>query len=146
MSLLLGPVYPQGAPPAGVVSFGGDEVDGYLTAYWTISYDGSIYQQTAANQRAVATGVWIDPQVGMNLYECRATQLDTSPPNGTYNTWLDLGTTASSWGFSATAQRPIPINTVFPDKTGTFFLEIRRKSDQVVVASGNVIVAMGGNA
>lgn len=144
---LLGPIYGYDTTPApGAVSFAGDSVSGYLAAYWTISYNGFIYKQQAANQRAFQDGSWIDPQVGMAGYECRATAIDTNPPKGTYNAWLDLAGQAYSWGFQATTQHPIPINTVFPDKTGSFHIEIRRKSDQVVVASGDVTVEMGGNA
>jgi hypothetical protein len=147
VSLFLAPIYSFNTTPApGAVAFGGDEVLGYLVAYFTISYDGFIYHQTASNQRAVRAGAWCNPQVGMSDYECRATQLDTSRPVGTYGTWLDLATTAHTWGFAAGSGGRVPINTVYPDKEGSFLLEIRRKSDQVVVASGNVLIEMSGNA
>ena len=42
---------------------------------------------------------WIDPQVGMDQFDVRATLLSgPAPPIGTLNTWLNLGTDRT-WGY-----------------------------------------------
>jgi hypothetical protein len=43
-------------------------------------------------------GPSIDPQVGMELYEAKATPLTTLIPPGSYDTWLDLAM-GWSWGW-----------------------------------------------
>jgi hypothetical protein len=150
VSLLLGPVYDGGAPANGTVAFAGDDVVGFMAACWTLGFDGWIYKQHGRNQAAVRDGAWIDPQVGMNLYEVRATATDTTPPDGTYDTWLDLGN-SWSWCFHLFATDPYwrdeaTGTRTAEDKEGVIFIEIRRKSDEVVIASGNVDVFAAGNA
>jgi hypothetical protein len=150
VSLLLGPIYNSGPPGAGAVIFAGDEVVGFMAAYWTLGFDGGIYKQHGKTTAAVRDGSWIDPQVGMNLYEARATALDTSPPSGTMDVWLDLGN-SWTWGVSSFASNPYwnDRNTgerIAEDKEAFFHIEIRRKSDQVVIAEGDVHVFAAGNA
>lgn len=168
MSLLIGPHYDGGAPAPGGVSFADVAVNGYLAAYFWIGNDGLLYETTRNNTQAKdLIGSWIDPQVGMNLYECRATALDLDPPGGAYGMWLDLGQT-QSWGWtlkygtgsgtlggSNDGPRfvlPSPFgvegDTYYEPvagRQGSFLLEIRRKSDGVVVDSGTVSVSAGGD-
>jgi hypothetical protein len=145
VSLLLGPIYVDGAPEPGAVGISNDEVDGYLIAIWTIANDGLIYHRSGQGgntyQPPLPSAVWISPQVGMNLYECRAQAIDTMRPIGTYDTWLDLAQ-SWSWGW----QMAVRGTQTVTDKEGSFQLEIRRKSDQVVVASITVLVSAAGNA
>jgi hypothetical protein len=70
-------------------------------AHFLIQNDGAYYQR--ADGLLTPLGAWISPQVGMSLYECRATALDLNPPPGSYNTWLDLAQ-SWSWGWSLQPQ------------------------------------------
>jgi hypothetical protein len=115
---------------SGVV-FAGDSCVGTRNAVWTLSFNGYIYKQTDSGF-AAQSGPWIVPQVGMSDYEVRATLLDGFG-GGTLDTWLDLGA-GQSWGFTNRDT----------DREGTLLIEIRRKSDHVVVASGNVTIFATG--
>lgn len=146
MSLLLGPIYSSTAAP-GAVGFGDYEVDGFMTAYFTLAGDGFAYQIVRSGTRSPAIGPWITPQVGMNLYECMATQLDTRPPTGRFGEWLDLANTWS-WGYPAPPSRTSEgfVQPVINDRTSTFQIDIRRKSDGFVVDTFNVTLFATGNA
>lgn len=127
MSLLLAPNYPQGsAPGVGAPALADETVEGLRRAQYQLGFDGWIYHNVA---RDVA---WISPQVGMDTFECRATAVDLSPPPGTYDTWLDLAN-SWVWGWAASA-----------GNDGSFLIEIRRKSDLVVVASATIQIIVDG--
>jgi hypothetical protein len=99
VSLLLGGVYPVTAAAPGGVAFGDVTAEGTYRAFFLIQNDGAYYQR--ADGILTQLGAWISPQVGMNLYECRATANDITPPPGTYGTWLDLAQSWSwGWNFS----------------------------------------------
>lgn len=141
MSLLLAPIYSQGAPPPpGNVALVDQSVSGWQVAEFLIANDGNLYSKI--NNTApggILLGPWINPQVGMNLYECRASQIGTRRANGIYDTWLDCG---NSWDWST----DLGIGGTFHRATSniSFLLEIRRKSDAVVVASCTVSLEADG--
>jgi hypothetical protein len=156
VSLFLASIYPTGAPANGATGLDAAYfVSGYLFAEFIIGNDGILYgQEGAQNATRQPIGPWIDPQVGMSLYECRATAQDTTPPSGTYDEWLDL---AQTWGWALDVRQGRtrawgdigisgPLTETWTDKEGTFLLEIRRKSDQVVVSTTEVTVSAAGNA
>jgi hypothetical protein len=119
-----------------VVALVDDSVGGDLKAKWRIANDGWIYHSEDAP--FVPAYAWITPQSGMELYECRATatSLEWPPLGEQYNVWLDLAQ-SWTWGWGAVA-------TLHAGHSGSFLLEIRRKSDLVVVASCNVDIAASG--
>lgn len=69
-------------------------------AVWKISNDGFTYKDRGYEPEGfVQSFSWIDPQVGMDQYDVRATLISgPAPPIGTLNTWLNLGTDRS-WGY-----------------------------------------------
>lgn len=112
------------------VTFSGDSVVGTRYAQWTLSFDGYIYKRHNSGA-AVQSGSWISPQIGMSDYEVRATLVSGDDPGGSQGVWVDVGQT---WGFTDTDI----------DQSCTLLIEIRRKSDHVVVASGNVNIFAAG--
>lgn len=162
MSLLLAPRYSIDVVAPGGVAFGDVTVEGTYRAHFIIQNDGFYSQR--ADFVLTPLGAWISPQAGMNLYQCRATAIDLNPPPGTYNTWLDLAQ-SWSWGWNLAPRQYIqgvdvlnrdgarffldqPIDSYYEPvsgTSGTFLLEIARKSDGVVVDSGNVTVIVDGD-
>lgn len=155
MSLLLAPRYSIDVIAPGGVAFGDVTVEGYLRSHFLIQNDGFYAQRADGVLTPIAA--WITPQAGMNLYECRATVLGVIWPPGTYGSWLDLAQTWS-WGWSLRAPsfhnrfNDVVTSSLNDDyyepvsgTSGMFLLEIRRKSDGVVVASGNVTVNVVGD-
>ena len=112
------------------VTFSGDSVVGTRYAQWTLSFDGYIYKRHNSGA-AIQSGSWISPQIGMSDYEVRATLVSGDDPGGSQGVWVDVGQT---WGFTDTDI----------DQSCTLLVEIRRKSDHVVVASGNVNIFAAG--
>lgn len=154
--MLLAPIYPTDAPAPGAVALADIVVTGYLFAEFIIGNDGILYHRegSANYPPSDPIGAWIDPQVGMSLYECRATPSTSTQATGNYDAWLDL---AQSWGWAldvrqertsawGNLQNESPLTETWTDRSATFLLEIRRKSDLVVVVSVNVTVSAGGNA
>jgi hypothetical protein len=116
----------------GAITFVGTSVDGTQYAEWTISFDGFTYERDTAGA-ADQAAAWIDPQVGMGLYQVRATLVSGRPPAGTFGTWLPLSD-AWTWGYAgATTEKECNIT-----------IEIRRASDGVIVGSGSVDLLVTG--
>lgn len=114
------------------VTFTGDNIEAVEYAFWTLWGDGYIYKQTDAGL-STQSGTWITPQIGMSDYEVRATKISGNTPTGSLNTWIGAEV-GGTWGF----------HTTTTDRMCTLTIDIRRKSDLAVVASGDVsILAMG---
>lgn len=92
------------------------------TATYSLTNAGSV---TSTGE---AGGFWLDPQVGMEDFECRATVTSGSLTSGTTGSWLALSTTRS-W----TVQQ-----SVVGTKLATMTIEIRRIGETTVLGSATV--------
>jgi len=133
VSLLLAPHYVPAADNGAIVLTDGSAI-GSTYAQWTISFDGFTYVRNTAGA-AVQDSAWINPQIGMGLYEVRATDAGgTNVPPGTLNVWLDMGN-AWTWGWA---------NNRGAEKSGELLIEVRRKVDLVVVGTAHISIVSGG--
>lgn len=121
-----------GAAAKGGVIFTGAAVVGPTYAQWLISFDGFTYKRR--NSGAFIKGpAWLNPQIGMNLYEVRATLASGDPPPGILGTWLSLSD-SQVWGWANETS----------EQSCQLTIEIRRKSDGVIVTTANVSIMVAG--
>jgi hypothetical protein len=67
--------------------------DAGASAYFSLNSNGGIYYNSDEGP-IQQNGVWITPQLNMNLYEARLTVTSGLPPTGAASgAWLNLGTT-----------------------------------------------------
>jgi hypothetical protein len=106
-------------------------VFGTTSAHFTLGGDGFVY--LAYGSGAPVKGyAWINPQVGMDLFEVKATVLSGNLPSGTIGSWVNTGS-SHTWGFSSTSEKECDLG-----------LEIRRVSDSVVVGSATINISVSG--
>lgn len=130
MSLLLAPMAVQGGG-AGAIVLADAIVHGVRTAEWVLGQDGFTY--TNLGPANVLAPAWINPQFGMEEFEALATALDTDPPLGTFDTWLDC---ANSWLWGWRGA------TVPHD--GSFQLQIRDKATHTIQATRTIEIIVDG--
>lgn len=135
MSLLLAPIYAQASAPAAgaVVATDNFTVDGTYWAYFIIANDGFVYGRRSYVGAGTMMSDWIAPQSGMDLYECMASDTLGGRIDGTFNEWLDL---AQSWTWGISGNRFALSEDV------EFTLQIRRKSDLVVVGNYTIDLSL----
>jgi hypothetical protein len=105
------------------------------SASWGVYADGFTYHRNGYTAPTEQGPAWITPQAGMDQYEVRATLLGGNTPTGTLGTWLSLD-----------VNRQWSLNNINYDRECDLLIEIRRKSDGVIVASGTVNILSSGTA
>lgn len=112
-----------------------DYVGGPVVAEWTLGYDGFVYHRNSRGA-AFKTDPWVNPQVGMNLYEVEATVLSGDGPDGDIGIWETLGSVSRTWGFQ----------TEYDGFEGQLQIQIRRASDHVILKTVTVSLTVSGLA
>ncbi|MDP2131966.1 MAG: phage tail protein [Erythrobacter sp.] len=90
----------------------------------------SLQSSGVTNITGKASGFWINPQTGMAGYEARATLRSGTIINGTFGTWLSLGTNRT-WGSP---------RTTVGENVGEMLLEIRLASTGGIVAAAIITI------
>lgn len=105
---------------------------GLETAEWKLDSDGFTYGNVGAGMTALHS--WIDPQVGMGLYDVKATFLSgTLPDSGTLSTWENAGTDRT-WALTGDGEEV---------KSCALRIDLRLSSTGTVVDSANVTLNVG---
>jgi hypothetical protein len=155
VSLFLASIYPTARRRRRSRSAAAYFVSGYLFAHFMIGNDGILYgQEGAQNATRQPIGPWISPQVGMSLYECRATArhdaAERAPmTSGSISRWtwgwaLDVrqGRTRA-WGDIGISG---PLTETWTDKRGRSSSRSGASRIRSCRTSADVTVSAAGNA
>ena len=130
------------APPSGGggdssgIVLADDFVGNVRIAEWTLGYDGYVYHRQGSGA-AVKKGPWINPQVGMNLYQVNVTVTSgDSPDQGDLGNWDNLGSVSLTWGF----------HTVYTPYDSDLQVQIRRASDGTILKTTALTLTVYGLA
>jgi len=124
--LLLGSVGEGAVSLSNSNAYASDFAPATATATYTLGSDGSI--SSTGNPSAF----WIDPQLGMPAFECRATLVAGSITSGTVGSWLSLGTNRS-WEST---------RSIVGSQSGALDIEIRKIGTTTVLATARITVAV----
>jgi hypothetical protein len=114
---------------------------GQATAGYALYNNGQAWTQSSSNGGHQITGQWL--QAGSaSAFQARATYVDESgaqynTSGSALNTWISLGTGAT-WSIYIQTSGPQGNFESVPSAYGILTVQIRRASDQVVVATADV--------
>jgi hypothetical protein len=116
----------------GTVVLYGDSIVAPTYAQWTIGFDGFTYKRRTSGA-AARSQAWLSPQIGMSLYEVRATLASGDLPPGTFGVWLPM-TSSYTWGWAnETSQQRCHIT-----------IEIRLASTGAIVGTATINLFIAG--